>query len=140
MIPIKFTHPLQWPQHTPVTPKWERGMNPSFKPGLSIIDALTFLQQELEALKVQQVTLNTDYENIGNPRQIRRVGQENGAVLNLRINDKIYHFACDRWVAVEQNIYALHLALQYLRHVAGWGVGTLEQVFSGFSPRVQPVS
>src|SRR5690606_15917082 len=46
--------------------------------------------------------------------------------------------ACDRWVGVEQNIYALHLALRNLRNIVLWGVGNVENVFGGYAAAVQP--
>jgi hypothetical protein len=134
MASLSFTHPLQWPNGFPRTQKWEKSVNPSFKVGLSIQEALTFLYEELKELNVSKATLCTDYENIEQPRGIRRVGSDDGAALAIEMNGQSYRMACDRWVGVEQNVYALHLALRSLRNIVLWGVGNLEDVFGGYTP------
>jgi hypothetical protein len=133
MTSIKFSHPLHWPNGFPRTEKWEKSINHSFKPGLTMQEALTFLYEELKELGVKKATLCTDYENIEQPRAIRRIGSDNGAALRIEIDNRIYQLACDRWVAIEQNIYALHLALRNLRSIVLWGVGNLENVFGGYA-------
>lgn len=130
---LRYSHPLIWPQHIAPTPKWERSINNAFKPGLTLQEALMFLQEEVDALQVQDATLVTDYEHIDNVRLQRKIGNEAGALLKIKLNHVLYEFACDKWVQVEQNLYALHLTLRNLRSVIGWGVGTLPQVLSGFA-------
>lgn len=133
MIQLKFSHPLHWPNGFPRTEKWEKSVNPSFKIGLSMQEALTFLYDELNELGATKAVLCTDYENIEQPRSIRRIGSDNGAALRIELNDRMYQMACDRWVAIEQNIYALHLALRNLRNIVLWGVGNVENVFGGYA-------
>lgn len=133
MILLKFSYPLQWPNGFPRTEKWEKSVNHSFKIGLTMQEALTFLYDELNELSVSKAMLFTDYENIEQPRAIRRIGNDNGAALRIEINNRIYQLACDRWVAIEQNIYALHLALRNLRSIVLWGVGNVENVFGGYA-------
>src|SRR5690606_20014849 len=62
---------------------------------------------------------------------------DNGACLHLTLNGQQYRLACDRWSPVEQNIYALHLALRNLRNIVQWGVGNIEIAFCGFNPMIQ---
>lgn len=140
MVQLKFAHPLHWPNGFPRTQKWEKSINSSFKQGLTVQEALTFLYDELNELGAQKATLHTDYENIEQPRSMRRVGQDNGAAVNLEINERIYRLACDRWVGVEQNIYALHLALRNLRSIVLWGVGNVENAFGGYASHVPSVA
>lgn len=134
MASLVFTHPLQWPNGFPRTQRWEKSVNPGFKTGLSIQEALTFLYEELQQLQATRGTLFTDYENIEQPRTIRRVGNDDGAALTIDLNGQTYRMACDRWVGVEQNIYALHLTLRSLRNIVLWGVGNIEDVFGGYLP------
>lgn len=140
MINLAFSHPLKWPNGFPRTEKWEKSVNQSFKIGLTVQEALTFLFDELGELNVKKATLCTDYENIEKPRSIRRIGSDNGAAVSFEINGQIYRMACDRWVGIEQNIYALHLALRNLRSVVLWGVGNVEDVFGGYMPKAQQAS
>lgn len=137
MIKMEFTHPLKWPNGYPRTEKWEKSVNQSFKIGLTVQEGLTFLFDELNELNVKKATLCTDYENIEKPRNMRRIGSDNGAAVSFEINGQVYRMACDRWVGIEQNIYALHLALRNLRSVVLWGVGNVEDVFGGYAPKAQ---
>ena len=137
MITLNFAHPLQWPNGYPRTEMWAKSVNTTFKNGMTMQEALTFLYDELQELKVTKATLYTDYENIEKPRSIRRIGSDNGACLHIELNGQQYRLACDRWSPVEQNIYALHLALRNLRSIAQWGVGHVENAFGGYSPAFQ---
>lgn len=139
MIALKFSHPLQWPNNYPRTQKWEKSVNQSFKIGLTVQEALTFLYDELQELGAKKATLFTDYENIEQPRAMRRIGNDNGVALHVEINDRMYRLACDRWVPVEQNIYAIHLALRNLRNIVLWGVGNVENAFGGYAVNAVPV-
>src|SRR5688500_5069248 len=138
MIALKFSHPLQWPNNYPRTQKWEKSVNQSFKIGLTVQEALTFLYDELQELGAKKATLFTDYENIEQPRAMRRIGNDNGVALHVEINDRMYRLACDRWVPVEQNIYAIHLALRNLRNIVLWGVGNVENAFGGYAVNAVP--
>lgn len=137
MVALKFTHPLQWPQGYPRTQQWEKSVNKTFKNGMPIKEALTFLYDELQELGVAKATLYTDYENIEKPNSIRRIGSDNGATLHMELNGHQYRLACDRWAPIEQNIYALHLALRNLRSIVLWGVGNVENVFGGYCAAAQ---
>lgn len=132
MVDLKFSHPLQWPHGYPRTEKWEKSVNASFKPNMSMQEALTFLYDELKELGAKKAVLYTDYENIEQPRSIRRIGSDNGATVQFELNDRQYRMACDRWAPVEQNIYALHLALRNMRSIVQWGVGSVECAFGGY--------
>lgn len=133
MIRIKYSHPLQWPQDYPSVPKLEKSINRSFRVGLTIAEALNFLIEELEAIgNVQEANIFTDYESIDNPRQMKRVGSESGAVIAIKIDGQVYRLACDRWVLVEQNLYALHLALRNVRSIVEWGVGDIRYALGGY--------
>ena len=140
MIAIKFNFPLIWPGNIERTPKWDRSINQNFKHGMNMEEALMFLKEELEALPAQSATLLTDYQGLENPRAMKKMGQENGVVLRLKYKDRMYEFACDRWVQVEHNVYAIHLVLRNLRTISAWGVGTPDQPFGGFAQGVGDAS
>lgn len=135
MIVLKFTYPLQWPQHSERTSNWDKKINQTFKVGLTIQEALTFLQEELDLLGAKQAIVNTDYENLPNPRLQRKVGQEVAACVQFKINDYVYHVACDQWLLVEQNIYTIHLMLRNIRTTIDLGIGSINQFLMGFSTR-----
>lgn len=130
---FKASHPLHWPNNYPRTPQWDKGTNSSFKAGMPMNEAMNFLKEELQAINPQTATLLTDYENLETPRLMRKVGNDQGVALKLRIDNKQYELACDRWLQLEHNIYALHLALRSLRGIVEWGVGSYAQVLGGYA-------
>lgn len=139
MLSLNFAHPLQWPHGYPRTEMWAKSVNRTFKMGMTIQEALTFLYEELQQMGVKKATLYTDYENIEKPTSMRRIGSDNGATIQFELNGKPYRVACDRWSPIEQNIYSLHLALRNLRMIVEWGVGNVENVFGGYSCAVQNI-
>lgn len=133
MAQFKCTHPVQWPAHSARTQKWERSVNPSFKAGMTLQEAAELLKEEATALGGGIVTLSTDIEHLDNPRAMRSVGYDAGAVIKILLDGKTYDLACDRWVQLEHNIYALSLALRNIRSMQQWGVGTLHHLLGGFT-------
>lgn len=116
-------------------------MNQSFKATLSLQEATDFLLDELNALRnVQEATLSTDHKDLGNPRRVPHPVMNNGVVLRLRIDNQHYNIACDRWVRLEHNIYALHLVLRNMRNMLEWGVGDMPRYLAGFQPSAIIVS
>jgi hypothetical protein len=139
MLSLNFAHPLQWPHGYPRTEMLAKSINRTFKMGMTIQEALTFLYEELQQMGVKKATLYTDYENIEKPSSMRRIGSDNGATIQFELSGHTYRIACDRWSPIEQNIYSLHLALRNLRMVVEWGVGNVENVFGGYSSAVQNI-
>lgn len=135
MLTIRHSYPLQWPHDLPPTEKWGKGINQSFNMAMTLQEATNFLLEELNALTVvQEATLCTDHQDLGNPRRVPHPVVNNGVVLRLKIDGSQYNIACDRWVRLEHNVYALHLVLRNLRVMLEWGVGDLKRFLAGFLP------
>ncbi|MBM3617766.1 MAG: hypothetical protein FJX23_04395 [Alphaproteobacteria bacterium] len=133
MTDLKFAHPIQWPSDQQLTQKYEKSINRSFSAGMTTAEAIGFLQEEVNALGgVKEAVLLTDFEDIDKPARTRRVGHDNAAVVRLKLANGTYRLACDRWVSVEQNIYALHLGLRNIRSNVGYGVGDLAKALGGY--------
>ncbi len=131
---FKTSHPLRWPAHLSRSQSFERGVNTGFNSNMSLADAVQFLQEEVEALGAESALLLTDYENLMSERLIRKAGSDTGAVLKLTIDRQDYDLACDRWLSLEHNIYALHLALRSWRNMAtNWGIADYARLLAGFT-------
>lgn len=134
MIDLKFSHPVQWPSDQQLTPKYEKSINRSFNAGMSVAEAIGFLQEEVNAFDgVKEAVLFTDFEDIDKPARTRRVGHDNAAMIRLKLASGTYRLACDRWVSVEQNIYALHLGLRNIRSNVSFGVGDVAKALGGYA-------
>lgn len=68
----------------------------------------------------------------GLPYSNQRQPDDSGAAVYFRYNDKPIVFACDRWRKVEENLWAIAKHLEALRGQERWGVGNLEQAFTGY--------
>lgn len=132
MLQTQLSYPLQWPANHPRTPIAHKSLCPQFPMGISAASAIELVKDELQAMGVSEAIFYSNFEDLSKPNTNQRLGNDNGIALQFRLKGKLYRLACDRWALVEQNIYALHLSLRHLRHVADWGVGTLEHAFGGF--------
>lgn len=132
MLQTQFSYPLQWPANHPKTSFAEKRINPQFRMGMAAEEAIELVKDELQALSVSDATFYSDFQDLRKPNANQRLGNDNGVCVQFRLKGKLYRIACDKWALVEQNIYALHLALRHLRNVAEWGVGTVEHALGGF--------
>lgn len=55
-----------------------------------------------------------------------------GVAVYFKINGRPVSLACDKWILVEDNMYALAMHIEALRGQDRWGVGTIEQAFRGY--------
>src|SRR5262249_12622020 len=55
-----------------------------------------------------------------------------GVAVYFELNKKPVSLACDKWIRVEDNIWAIAKHIEALRAQDRWGVGTLEQAFRGY--------
>ncbi|MGE3714022.1 MAG: hypothetical protein AB7F82_05775 [Alphaproteobacteria bacterium] len=136
MAKLEFSAPLNWPQWIPVTPLAYRKNDRNFAPPMEMEESIRFLQQELDGLGCDAV-LSTDIDQPLNERMTRKLGSRPGAVMELHYMDSRYVVACDQWLLLAHNIYALHLALRQWRSMERWGIAPLPVLLGGFVVRAQ---
>lgn len=130
---IKYLFPLKWPSNVPVIPLMKQRNDSGFSPNISLTDAVRFLEEEVDLAGIKLATLYTDYEQVNVERLRKKLGSRTGAYLVLKHFDREYHITCDRWQKLEHNIYAMHLAIRNWINMEKWGIGSLDQLMSGFS-------
>lgn len=133
MIAIGYRSPLHWPNTKDATKPSLRGHNNGFPPGMKLREAITYLEEEVSALAPQAATLYTNMEHLANDRLRKKLSNEPGATLELKIGGKNYFIACDKWALLEHNLYALHLSIRSIRNMEKWGVASVEQAIYGFA-------
>ncbi len=134
MSRLQFESPLAWPEGLEVTPRAQQQGDHGFSAQMTLAESINYLDEEAGAI-ASKATLYLDIANPTQDRTRRKVGSRTGACLSLRIDGLDYVLACDRWQQVEHNIYALHLALRQWRNMERWGLGSLQQLLSGFCTR-----
>jgi hypothetical protein len=158
-------YPLVWPIGWKRTPSAERGAAPFREQGVitrqvwdttlgryvdralkgdkpvSLRAACRRLQDQLERLGATGIILSTNVQLTvgGEPRGDRREPDDPGAAVYFEQNGHDRVLACDKWATVAGNVAALAQHIDAIRRVERYGVGTLEQVFSGYD-RLPPPS
>lgn len=122
--------PLQWPKGRERT----KSRTQSRFGDKTIASALRPLKEELERLRAQYVVISTNVPVKANGDPYSDPGRmpDPGVAVYIRLKDKPYVLSCDRWVSVEENLYAIAKHIEALRGMERWGVASLEQTFAGF--------
>jgi len=137
-----LTWPAGWPRaRTRSEAKFGHrgGANDVFK-RVSMPVAIERLQEQLDLLRASEVILSTNVELRldGLPRAQQPAPTDPGAALYFKLKGRDTALACDRWHRVEDNITALAKHLEAIRGMDRWGVGTVEQVFTGYQALPAP--
>lgn len=126
-------YPLSWPTWVPRTQYRMRAKFGHRAQGATVQVARVALQAELDRLGAAHVTLSTNVElrRDGAPRSDREPGDP-GAAVYFMLRKKTICLPCDKWDRVGDNIMAVAKHIEALRGQERWGVGTVEQAFSGY--------
>ena len=140
-------YPLQWPTGWPRArfrqraPFGTTGRSRSgSKEALTVADARSRLQEQVDLLVAKGVTLSTNIELRldGLPRSGMPEPRDVGAALYFTLNRKQTVLACDKWDRVADNIAAIAKHIEALRGIDRWGVGTAAQAFAGYQMLAAP--
>lgn len=142
-------YPLTWPAGWPRAKsradavfhrKVDTGRGYSNKKSITMAQARTELQRQLDLLGARSIILSTNVElNLnGDPRGDRARPADVGAAVYFKMNGRDTVLACDRWTRVEDNIVAIAKHIDALRGQERWGVGSIEQAFTGYQALPAP--
>lgn len=122
-----FASPLHWPSGWP---RGEPQASSIFKPK-TIDRAVRAVEDELARLGVD---VDEDLVISSNMKPLSRKPPEDaGVAVYFVFEGEPRVLACDRWRTVELNLWAIHLHIEALRAVDRWGVGSLSQLFTGYT-------
>lgn len=129
-------YPLSWPSG------WKRTQNPqrSRFGEYSTAQAVNEVLDELRQLGAKNVVVSTNYilRNDGLPRSGQAQPRDTGVAVYFDLSKKPRVLACDRWHKVEHNLHAIAMHIAALRGQNRWGVGTIEQAFTGYAALPEP--
>lgn len=133
-------YPLHWPPGRPRTP-YNRRTHPKFGDH-TVAQALGVLYAELDRLRAKSVVLSSNIPlgRDGRPLSIRGLLPDPGVAVYFTRGGTPYQLACDRWLEVAHNIWAIARHIEALRGQERWGVGTVEQAFAGYAALPPPGS
>ena len=97
-------------------------------------DAAGALQAELYRLGAREPILSTNVKLRidGVPYSNQAQPADTGAAIYFTLKDRPVAMACDKWLRVEDNVYAIAKHIEALRGQKRWGVGSIDQAFRGY--------
>lgn len=133
-------YPLSWPagwkraQYRSVA-KFQHDRRP-----LTLERARTRLADELERLRATHIILSTNLalRADGHPKGGQGQPADPGAAVYFKLRGRDTVLACDKWDRVEDNIAALAKHIEAMRGMDRWGVGSIEQAFTGYAALPAP--
>ena len=129
--------PLSWPVGWSRTRSQNRQRAPfrRAKRQLSVSDGIDRLIGELDRLGATREVLSTNVELRldGLPRSNQPEPSDPGAAVYFKLSGKDRCLACDRWNRVADNIASIAQHIDALRRIERYGVGTIEQAFTGYT-------
>lgn len=125
-------YPLTWPDRWPRTAPVNRG--PSRFGSHTVNAAFVALCTELRRLGSEKFLMSSNIPRTkhGSPSSTWKQPADPGVAVYFVFGKKDVALACDKWLQVEDNIWALAKHIEALRGQERWGVGTLEQAFRGY--------
>lgn len=145
-------YPLSWPIGWPRTPRHQRRetrfsssrstVGYRSMEAIKLTDARDRLIKQLDLLRAGTPVLSTNLELRldGLPRAGQPEPADPGAALYFRLKGKPIALACDRWKTVAGNIAAIAAHIEAMRGMDRWGVGSLEQMFTGYLQLPAPIA
>jgi hypothetical protein len=126
--------PLTWPRGVRRTPAQERKPHHTWE-RMDFNKVANMVRNELRMLGADRFILssNQPMRNDGMPYAQERNIADPGVSLWFTLNGKQICLPCDKWASVKQNIRAIAIHLESVRGQERWGVGTMEQAFSGYA-------
>lgn len=122
--------PLCWPVGVPRTP---RPTCSAF--GAHSTDrAVTEIQRNVELLMGRYLIISTNvaYRQDGMPYSSRRPASDHGVAVYFTLGERRVCMPCDRWDKIEHNLWAIAKHLEAMRGMERWGVGSIDQAFTGY--------
>ena len=146
-MPYPLTWPSGWPRaptrlDAPFHKRRDTGRGYAEKKEITMAQAREQLQAELDRLGARDVLLSTNVElNLnGQPRGDRARPSDVGVACYFKLKGRDTVLACDKWRRVEDNIVAVARHIEAIRGQDRWGVGTVEQAFTGYAALPAPIS
>lgn len=129
--------PLAWPIGWPRTPPHKRRKSTFQAKGkpLTVFRALERTEHQLTLLGARYLVISTNMElrNDGRPRSDGRMSSSDpGAAVYFQLKSAPTVMPCDAFTTLADNLAAIANHIDAVRRIERYGVGTLDQMFTGF--------
>lgn len=147
-------YPLYWPANQPRTDRIQRrharfvargtrsnytGMySPNRKH--TIAESARALEAEIRRMGGKNMIISTNLKVKANglPYSGQRTPDDPGVAVYFNWRKRDLVFACDSWLSIEDNLWAIVKHIEALRGQERWGVGSLDQAFAGYAALPDP--
>jgi hypothetical protein len=142
--------PLSWPANQPRTEAGKRkhaaftkrGHNGFYRENKkhTISESARELEAEIKRMggKDMIISSNLKVKRDGLPYSGQRTPEDPGVAVYFKWNKRDLVFACDKWLSIEDNLWAVVKHIEALRGQERWGVGSLDQAFAGYAALPDP--
>lgn len=146
-------YPLSWPVFQPRTKPQDRerarfgtrssiGYAGNYVSGRkhTISESARELEQEIRRMGGSDMIISSNLRVKANglPYSGQRTPDDPGVAVYFKWHKKDLAFACDKWLSIEDNLWAIVKHIEALRGQERWGVGTLDQAFAGYTALPDP--
>jgi hypothetical protein len=106
----------------------------------SMDEAFQMLAGEMERMGTKKWLLSSNVPRRldGQPYSNRGQHTDPGAAVYFDLKGRQVSLACDKWLRVEDNVWAIAKHIEALRGQERWGVGSIEQAFRGYTALPAP--
>jgi hypothetical protein len=126
-------YPLYWPEGWQRIPEWKREYS-KFKTGFGAAREFLFAEIRRMGGSKQILSTNVPLRNDGMPRANMPEPRDRGVAVYFVYQKKSMVFACDKYINVRDNIYAIAKTIEALRGIERWGASDMmERAFKGFA-------
>ncbi len=144
--------PLSYPVGQPRTPYYQRKRANFQKQGVpsmgvrsrkhSIAESARELENEIRRMggKDMIISSNLKVKANGLPYSGQSRIDDPGVAVYFSWHKRDLVFACDKWIDIEDNLWAIVKHIEALRGQERWGVGSLDQAFAGYMALPDPDS
>jgi DnaJ-domain-containing protein 1 len=146
-------YPLSWPVNQERTNPGEReharfktqgivNYGGNYSPGRkhTISESARELEREIRRMGGSDMIIssNLKVKSNGLPYSGQRTPDDPGVAVYFKWHDRDLVFACDKWLTIEDNLWAIVKHIEALRGQERWGVGSLDQAFAGYAALPDP--
>ncbi len=108
----------------------------------TIAEGARALEQEIRRMNGRDIIISTNLKvkADGFPYSNQRKPEDPGVAVYFKWNKRDLVFACDKWIDIEDNLWAIYKHIEALRGQERWGVGSLDQAFAGYAALPDPTA
>ncbi len=131
-------YPLTWPVGWPRTASYKRHRSRFDDPSMAKSAKAVLDEIRLLGARSTIISTNVQLRLDGLPKSNQRRVDDPGVAVYFVLKGKPKVLACDCWSTPEENLWAIGNHIAAIRGQQRWGVGTIDQAFSGYAALPTP--